>query len=176
MRRIMVDLETLDTLPTAMIVSIGAVAFDPDLDEPTDQTFYQRIDARQSVGTIGADTVMWWLQQSEEARAELTKPDGTHISPALIAFSHFCTNLGEIWAGPSTFDVTILEHAYRATGLTCPWTLRQVRCWSTFRKLVPTVKPPNRCEHNALEDARSQVAAFREAWRKLKRLSAEVSP
>lgn len=164
----MVDLETLDTLPTAMIVSIGAVTFDPDLDESTDQTFYRRVDAHQSVGTIGADTVMWWMRQSDEARAEISKEGGDHINIALFAFADFCKGLDEIWAGPSYFDISILEHAYRQTSLPIPWDFRQVRCWTTFRKLVGTEKPPNRCEHNALADAQAQVAGFRQAWAKFR--------
>ncbi len=172
MKRVMVDLETLDNLPTAMIVSIGAVAFDPDQPAETDQTFYRRIDARQSHGTIGADTVLWWLRQSDEARAELSVEGGDSINVALLAFSEFCQGLNEIWAGPSYFDVTILENAYRRSSLLFPWKYFQVRDWSTLRKLTRTEKAPNACAHNALADAQAQVAGFRQAWQKLKQLTA----
>jgi len=166
LKRVMVDLETLDNLPTAMIVSIGAVAFDPDQPAETDQTFYHRIDARQSHGTIGADTVLWWLRQSDEARRELYayQDSSDHINIALLAFSEFCQGLDEIWAGPSYFDVTILENAYRRSSLLFPWKYSQVRDWSTLRKLTRTEKAPNACAHNALADAQAQVAGFRQAW------------
>lgn len=164
MKRIMVDLETLDTAHTAMIVAIGAVMFDPELDVSTDQLFYRKVDARLSVGTIGADTVMWWLRQSDEARLEIAKDGGDHISVALLALFDFCRDLNEIWAGPSHFDIPILENACRQVSLRPVWTYRQVRCWSTLRKLFPVEKPANSCAHNALADAQSQVACFRQTW------------
>ena len=75
MSRIMVDLETLGTAPGSVILSIGAVRFDVEkglLDE-----FYVNIDVESSqrLGlTIDGDTVMWWLKQSDAARAKCRTP------------------------------------------------------------------------------------------------------
>jgi hypothetical protein len=44
---IMIDLETLDVLPTATILTIGAVKFDPfgdELSDPKMEKFYVKVD------------------------------------------------------------------------------------------------------------------------------------
>jgi hypothetical protein len=174
MRRIMIDIETLDTLPTAMILSIGAVAFDPDLPAERDEHFYTQIDSRCTpvIGTIGVDTVRWWLQQSDEARQAITKPGGTSINFALLDLSRFIGPVAEaeIWAGPATFDIPILEHSYRECGFPVPWHHASVRCWTTLREVLGIYKLSPTIVHHALDDAQAQVAAFRLAWAKLKTL------
>ena len=73
MADIMIDIESLNTTPDCVILTIGAVLFDPRgngiLDKielrPTieDQTeIYNR--------TINDDTVRWWSTQSEAAQEE----------------------------------------------------------------------------------------------------------
>lgn len=172
MRRIMIDIETLDTLPTAMILSIGAVAFDPDLPAERDEQFYVQIDPSDTrVGTIGVDTVRWWLQQSDEARQAITKPGGTSIDCALLDLSEFVGPMAEaeIWAGPATFDIPILEHSYRECGFSVPWHHASVRCWKTLREVLGIYKLSPNIAHHALSDAQAQVAAFRLAWAKLRK-------
>ena len=44
---IMIDMETLDVLPSATVLSIGAVKFDPfgdDVKDPRCEKFYVRVD------------------------------------------------------------------------------------------------------------------------------------
>ena len=170
-RLLMIDLETLDTLPTAMILSIGVISFDPDEKEEDDRSLYIKVDARQSVGTIGADTVMWWLTQNEAARQAIAEP-GRSIGSALEELRTFCANHDEIWAGPSYFDITILEHAYRTCSIPIPWPFYKVRDWTTFRRLFGVYKIPPCIEHHALSDAQAQVKGFRQAWAKLRTLGA----
>jgi len=52
---VMIDLETLDVLPTATILTIGAVKFDPfgDLQKEKQDTFYVKVDI-DSCDRIGA--------------------------------------------------------------------------------------------------------------------------
>mgnify|MGYP006408929027 CR=1 FL=1 len=72
---IMIDLETMGTRPDAPIISIGAVAFDAN--GPLD-SFYAGVNLGSSVNSgakIDASTVLWWMQQSDEARAALVPKD-----------------------------------------------------------------------------------------------------
>ena len=66
---IMIDLETLDVLPSATILSIGAVKFDPFGDEVNESSavkFYTRvdIDSCDHIGaTVSQSTLDWWASQ-----------------------------------------------------------------------------------------------------------------
>jgi len=87
---VMLDLETMGTGPNAAIVAIGAVEF--DLQTGTvGERFYRVADLESSVecgGVIDASTVMWWLKQSDEARAALGAPS-ENIAVVLRQFSEW---------------------------------------------------------------------------------------
>lgn len=76
MNNVMVDIETLDNKPTSAIVSIGAVMFGPNgYDEYN--TFYMVVDAQSCIDaglTLSADTISWWMKQSDQARAVFQQP------------------------------------------------------------------------------------------------------
>lgn len=165
MNRIMIDLETLDTQPSAVIVSIGAVRFGPDAWQPWD-TFYLPVAFDQRDGrTVSRDTIAWWLTQPAEVQAALSDPAAVPLCGALVQLATWITNGGredvEIWAGPATFDLAVLEHAYRsgANGWGAPpWKYNETRCYTTLRKLNPNIlRPNNPSAHNALADAKSQA-------------------
>jgi hypothetical protein len=72
----MIDLETMGNKPNAPIVSIGAVFFDPSTGELGG--FYRVVSLKSSVdgGAIpDPETIMWWMQQSEEARMAICDKD-----------------------------------------------------------------------------------------------------
>lgn len=154
----MIDIETLGTAPGSVILSIGAVEFGKDriLD-----SFYQRVDPDSCVSlgmTIDAHTVMWWLQQSDAARDEITQP-GMHISKALTRFSHWISDPdAEIWGNGAAFDNVLLADAYRRAGLPCPWKYQNDRCYRTLRALYPEIPmEPSGTAHHALDDAVNQA-------------------
>ena len=187
----MVDLETMGNGTDAAICSIGAVKFDPDVDSSTDTEFYAHVNlqsAQDFGGKIEAATVLWWMAQSAQATAAITRQDdAVHIHDALLRFATFYQGSDGIWAAPSTFDIPILQSAFKRMGITdAPWNFRQVRtaqvraaqihCWSTVRKLLKIPKAPNADEHHALADARAQVVAFRQGWHMLKKANHLLSP
>ena len=66
MNDIMVDLETMDNVPSAAIVAIGAVQCNLTTGE-TGSEFYRVVDleGQDKLGmTINPGTLYWWLQQS----------------------------------------------------------------------------------------------------------------
>ena len=183
----MVDLETMGNGTDAAICSIGAVKFDPDTDSSTDAEFYAHVDLQSSQdngGKIDAETVLWWMAQSAQATAAITRRDDVdHIGAALMDFIKFYGDSDGIWAAPATFDIPILESAMRRMQADCrrvvfrvPWNFRQIHCWSTVRRLLKIPKAPNAEEHHALADARAQVVAFRQGWHRLKKASHLLSP
>jgi len=161
MIRIMLDLETLGTRPGAAITAIGAVAFKGPRDSCNQ--FYQTIDLKSAVECglkIDADAVLWWMKQSNEARAEFSK-ESKGIGQVFMDFRAWIEQFPadtEIWGNGSDFDNVLLAEAYQILGYPVPWNFRQNRCYRTMRKLfhtIPFSKPDN--PHNALEDAIAQA-------------------
>lgn len=167
MRDVMIDLETMGNTPQAAIVAIGAVAFSIE-DGQLGETFYTTVDLANAVasgGVMDAGTVLWWLKQSDAARAELTRPNAAlRLDTALFDFnrwmSHVCDcNDVRVWGNGAAFDCVILASAYRATGINLPWNFWNERCYRTVKALHPDIKLERTgTHHNALDDAKSQAA------------------
>jgi hypothetical protein len=156
--RVMVDLETLGKRPGAIIFAIGAVKFG---DGQILDTFYQRIDpySCERLGLkMDVDTVLWWLKQSDAARAEVLLP-GRPLPEVLSEFSTWVGDReAEMWGNGATFDNSLLVAAYECIPLPVPWKFVNDRCFRTARSLHPE-RPFVRAgtKHNALDDARSQA-------------------
>ncbi len=123
MRDIMIDLETLSTRPDAMIVAIGAVKFGP---EGLGEEYYAVVDTRYAVGHIDAMTVAWWMRQGEEAREIFQEGfrNTKHIAAALeglIGFVGDAPDQVRVWGHGASFDLPIIESAFRACCRKTPW-------------------------------------------------------
>lgn len=93
MNHLMVDLETMGNGPYAPVISIGAVFFDPNTGE-TGEEFSVNISLESSMryrARPDASTILWWLEQSEEARKSLTS-NTQELSTALSWLSEFIIN------------------------------------------------------------------------------------
>mgnify|MGYP003109277607 CR=1 FL=1 len=156
---VMIDLETMGTKPGSAIIAIGAVAFDK---HGIVGDFYQVIDLRLTVAaglTIDPDTVLWWMKQSDAARAEFERP-GDSLYNALHLFKEFYHKMEgkELWGNGSDFDNVLLASAYHAVEFVPLWKFWDNRCYRTLKNLYPTVKHERTgTHHNALEDARYQA-------------------
>lgn len=161
--KIMVDLETLGTHSTSVILSIGAVSFD---DERIHSEFHRNIDIDSCLKyglTVCGKTIAWWMEQSNAARKQF-QFRGLHLVNVLDEFSRaFNWNeVDEVCGNSPDFDLGILGHAYWAASLRQPWAHSKARDYRTFRSMFPlavlkelTIEP---CvEHNALDDARAQA-------------------
>ena len=181
---IMLDIETLGTTPGCVIASIGACTFDPESGEVARQTFYDLIDIGDAVGaglTIEYGTVLWWLRQSDEARAEITRQDArSPLKEALDNLSAWYLEIGadehtQVWCNGASFDFTILEAAYRAVNAVSPWSYWQLRCARTARNLLPACETPRQgVAHNALADAIYQAQCLCAAMRGTADLSRQL--
>lgn len=171
--QIMLDLETMSLAPDAAIIAIGAVRF--DLNEPVkefteEDTFYRVVNlksAQRAGGRIDAETVLWWLQQSEEARMALTGDDSVLIDSALKDFAEWLREapMEGIWGNGASFDNVALEGAYIRSGKTPPWSYKANRCYRTISALRPDIKREQLGTfHNALDDAKSQVQHLWQIW------------
>lgn len=166
---IMIDIETMSLAPNAAPVSIGAVLMTYRGEEV--DNFYRSITLSSSTDAglhIDADTVMWWMQQSDRARGALAV-QARPLTEVLREFSKWADvcepsgGLGGVWGNGATADNVWLAEAYRAVGFPRPWSYKKDRCYRTFRAIHSDVTDPasNESEHDALADARWQASFMR---------------
>lgn len=176
---LMLDLETMGNKSKSAILSIGAVEFDIETGI-TGKVFYQRINLQSCLNAgliVNASTVMWWLQQSEEARKEICKVgDSLHNSlDKLTSFMHCLEHNFQIWGNGVRFDIGILEDAYFACKHEqLPWDFRSERDVRTLISFAPEVKenlPFNGTQHNPIDDCKHQIAYCSAIWKKINNLT-----
>ncbi|EPJ3763097.1 3'-5' exonuclease [Providencia manganoxydans] len=169
-KHLMLDLETMSNKSNAAIVSIGAVAFEPSTGELGPE-FYLAVDlvSCEKLGLhIDADTVLWWMKQSSEARAAIVDEDARTIQSALLALSAFAEeHLSDnvcVWGNGSDFDNVVLASAYDACDFNPFWKFWNNRDVRTIVELGRNAGiDPKRTltfegeQHNALADAIHQA-------------------
>jgi hypothetical protein len=163
MINVMVDLETLGVNGSPAIAAIGAVEFYPtSRSGGLGREFHQAVNLKSctDIGmTIDAETVRWWMQQSNAAR-DIFRSGGLPIRDVLRAFDHWLPTRDDvvIWGNGASEDNMWLTSAYRLMGLTPPWSFRENRCFRTLRELNPDVQVEyTGTAHNALDDAKNQA-------------------
>ena len=178
------DLETLSTRVDAAIVSYGAVWFDRATGK-IGPSIYHEIDFRSAVKNrhVDGDTVAWWVRQdaakdlfSVDAKSLQAKmPLATALHALINGWREYADHDCRPWGNGSSFDISILEHAYEhgAVGMQHPWRatfnrVRDARTWfdaAAFHGFdVKTVKVVG-TKHNALDDAKWLAQAIIEATR-----------
>lgn len=167
----MIDIEGLDVNPTATILTIGAQLFDPfgeGIYDSPGSTFYSRISMEsQPNRTIDDGTLNWWSQQSDEAKEEAFGEDNRiDLKDALIEITRMVRRSSLVFANGTTYDITILEHAYKERGMGQPWKYSSVRDARTIYSLYPDLKMPP-TSHNALDDCFRQIALLQVTLQKL---------
>jgi hypothetical protein len=169
---IMLDLECMSTDSNASIISIGAVKFWLNVKQTEftqDQLFYTvvSLESSQDAGLhIKADTVMWWLGQSDEARSAFKNP--VSLASALNAFSRFVPNKETyIFGNGAAYDNVVLHNAYKAINLKYPVSYKYDVCYRTLCKLSDAPPPAfEGTKHNALDDAKAQTRDLMEILEK----------
>ena len=174
---IMIDIEALDLTPECVILTIGAVRFDPKgkgvveklLLKPTieDQTdVYNR--------KIDDDTINWWSRQSPTALEEAFSNNGrTSFRETMEILYKFCWNRNCVWSNGAAYDVVVCESAFRQT-LTdytnpIPWLFYKVRDTRTAYDLggVRLADDNHVTKHTAVDDAERQAIVLQRAYRNL---------
>ena len=168
----MLDLETLGTRPGCVILTLGAVKFDPySLKEPGPGIYFRvDVDEQTALGReVQEDTMQWWLEQVEDVREEaLGEHDRVSLDTMYRDLNRFLVGADNIWAQGPLFDFAILEHLYRQMGWPTPWHYWQIRDSRTLFGVHgdPRVKGKAGL-HNALEDCVSQATAVQQIYNRL---------
>ena len=175
---LMIDIETLGKSNQAVITSIAAVQFNMGTGE-TGEEFHVHIDpSMQGTNKIDGSTVLWWLQQSQEARDRLVngiKDHGVTLSDALFQLITFINNecIKDIlvWARPPKFDLNIIENSLESYNIPIPWGYANSRCVRTLASFAPEIVKEFKAttiEHDALEDCYVQIKYCSKIWNRLK--------
>jgi hypothetical protein len=173
---VMIDIETLDTRPSAVVLSVGLLAFD-GFGARSGLTLYPSYSEQVEAGrTASLDTLQFWVGVggaaaestfvSESKRSSLQRTgldlqcwfgDAGLMDPDGRGLSH-----AAVWANGDKFDLGILEDL-----LPCvPWAYnspRDLRTVISEAKLLGWTRSPSRPDavaHDALSDCRTQVDAL----------------
>ncbi|PTX49085.1 uncharacterized protein DUF5051 [Gemmobacter caeni] len=171
---IMLDLETLGTKPGCIVLTLGAVRFDPETGEIKSR-FYRKINFKQSV-LLGLKcdptTYAWWQRQAEEVRKEAFggTDDPKDVAVSFAKWAHEGGAPSHWWSQGMDFDYPILEAMYRATNGQVPWKFwekRDTRTAYAVASFEPKSVVRDGSHHNALDDCIHQVACLHAAFTKL---------
>lgn len=163
---IMLDLETLSTQNHAVILSIGAVAFNQ---EEILYEFYVNIDLRSSMDHgrhVSADTFYWWAKQQPDAGKAL-EYDREEFPTAIRQFVHWVQEVSHVqhvrvWGNGASFDNAIINDSMDYVGIDEDhrWKFWNNRCFRTWLSEFDAVRVQPNVAHNALDDARAQAQTF----------------
>lgn len=184
---VMVDVECLSLKPHAVLLSIGAVRFDPTAHDDwstldyMSRTFYTPLSMDlqiQAGGHISSDTLTWWMQQPPDAQRvfEESAAMPIHSTPSVLDnFREFVGECAGLWASPSHFDYPKLLWLHEANRMAFPVAYYNIHCGMSLKKIVdPSGENtkvhvlPGFVSHNALEDAKKQVLQVQQCLRLLK--------
>jgi exodeoxyribonuclease VIII len=192
---VMVDLETMGTMTTAPILTIGAVIFNPfqtnTYDQLQDRAFYRVIDIEDSIKWcphLESGTLKWWLTQKTEVLKELVSSDAIFLKNALTDLANYCTDRSTysplpkqyrpttppaklVWAKSPDFDCKIIQNACKAVSINYPFHYSNHRCVRTAIDMAfpdPDSLPnPSGDAHNARDDAVNQAINIQQAYKQL---------
>lgn len=194
---VMVDLETMGTISTSPVITIGAVLFDPHRLDTYDylyqRAFLRRVKISEAVShSTGVDggTLEWWLQQDPTALKALVGNDAVNTAEALDDFNNYCQDRGRftnekffeghaalpvatrIWAKGPDFDCKMLEELYGRMKKILPFRFHEYRCVRTVIDLgFPNGKDDypdfEGTAHDARDDAIYQALMVQHAYQRL---------
>lgn len=165
---IMLDIETLATSPDSVILTFGAVKFNPfDEDQNLDHGLYFRINVDEQIALgrqVDDETVAWWGTQNAEVREEaLGEHDRISLEDFTKQLNKFIVGADRIWAQGPVFDIVILENLYRQLCKPTPWPYYLIRDSRTLLKALGDTRQPGTMLHNALADCVCQAEAIQSA-------------
>lgn len=170
-KHLMVDMETLAVSSRSVVLSLGAVHFNPYENGYTDKIYFKiNLDDQDALGReIDSNTLDWWSKQDPVIMEEAFSPDDRiPLSAALDRFHKFAWGCDAFWSHGATFDLVILEDIYRQLKRPLPWNYWQLRDTRTLFDLGVDPEMPKGSKHDALQDAIRQAVGVQNVYRKLK--------
>ena len=171
-KHLMIDMETMAVSPSAVVLSLGAVHFNPYGNGYGDKIYFRiDLDDQDKLGReIDPNTLEWWAKQDPAIMEEAFSPDNrVPLADAMDQFHKFAWGCDAFWSHGSIFDIVILETYYRKLGKPLPWNFWQIRDTRTIFDLGYDPEMPKDAKHNALEDAYRQAVGVQNMYKKVAR-------
>jgi len=174
----MIDCETLGTDPGCVIMSIAAVPFTLPMNGKLEREegIRMNVDIQSCLEEgmfIHGDTLTWWMNRKPgifRMMAQETAPV-RHVLKRLAGY-YESSGKGFVWSHGATFDIPIVDWAYKQVGFSVPWSYRAARdtrtiYWSAHIlygwEPTRTGKSPID-KHDPLADCHRQVSMVQEVW------------
>ena len=177
LNHMMIDLETMGTTPDSVVLSCGAVMFDPEsgvvMDKLSKHWVLQIQNQLDAGRVISGDTLKWWIGQSDEAIRSWNKGEGSCAN--LVEFrenmdTYWCRSKAKyVWSHGSIFDVAILENMMEGQTPWKFWDIRDTRTLLHAAGIDQGLRDyrDKSSHHNAEADAIAQATAICDAWKKV---------
>lgn len=180
MKSVMLDLETLGTRPECVILTLGAIKFDPYNIDSFGASLYLRfnVDEQIAIGReVQQDTLDWWAKQDSAVRNEaLGDSNRATLEAATQQLNKFLVGVETIWAQGPVFDIVILENFYRQLGKPVPWNYWQIRDSRTLFGVHGDPRVKGRSgHHDALADCIYQAQGVQQIYQKQNIVKPEYS-
>lgn len=168
----MIDLETLDVTPTAVVLSVGACIFEFVDNQPSfTSEFSNNVEVLQQMlngRSVSQDTLNWWTKQSPQAKGRIVYPQAVSEPTALLdnldAWG-MAREFDYIWCQGGSFDFPILTNLYRSYARDPFWKFWQERDSRTLIGMgdidrAALARDLAFTQHDALEDCKLQAHAM----------------
>jgi hypothetical protein len=172
MSNIMIDIESLDIAHSTVILTIGAVLFDPRGTGIIDRlSLRPTMDDQVALGrTVNEGTISWWGMQSDAAQEEAFGEHGRiPFKDTMEKLYKFCWNRKAVWSNGATFDCMVMESAWHQLDVKVPWPYWTIRDTRTLYEIagVSLKDGKHTTAHSALADAEHQAITVQRAYKKL---------
>lgn len=166
---LMIDLETLDTAISGIILEVGFTFFDRNNTERkmAATNWYPQLEQQAGLGrTFSTSTLNWWTQDHpEEWRVQMTAdrfPLEKVLNEMAQAWQGFANNQTWVWAKGTPFDVGMLRSINFE-----PWSFRRVHDMRTLKEVMEMMdydvtRHDNNRPHSALHDSMCQAQDVQE--------------
>jgi hypothetical protein len=170
MTHAMIDIETLDTAPHSVILSVGAVRFDPYSNNvPTHKTLWRpSVDEQLSADrTVSESTLEFWSQQDSAIRDRTFTDEGRIcVHDFFKHLNKYLVGVDKIWCHGPQFDMVIIEDLYAQYKHHKGWAYWQVCDSRTIFNMMP--KDPRKDMqqdlHSADDDAYWQAVGVQQVF------------
>ena len=170
-KHLMIDMETMAVSPSAVVLSLGAVHFNPYGNGYGDKIYFKiDLDDQDKLNReIDPNTLEWWGKQDPAIMEEAFSEEGRiSLVEAMDIFHKFAWGCDAFWSHGATFDLVIIENIYRQLGKPLPWQYWQLRDTRTLFDLGYDPDMPQGSKHDALQDAIRQAVGVQNIYAKMK--------
>lgn len=166
----MLDLETLDTTATSVVVTIGAVVFDSTSIHNFLHVILDMDEQIKKGRTVSGSTLRWWMSQNNSAKQAAFSGPTVDVARGLQLLAEFIPEGAEVWGNGAMFDNAIMTDLYAMYHVERPWSYRSDRCYRTMRAQTKALFPSADIDvepevaHNAVDDAMAQALSLQKMW------------